>query len=214
MHVLFVHQNFPAQFKHVAPWLAREHGWDVTFVTRDARAAAPPGVRVVPYAPSADPTPSGNPCLQRFEDAVSHALGVYDALKGARIAAPDLAVAHSGFGSSLYLPHLYDAPIVNFFEHFFHASGQELGYRPDDAVTELNLLRGDTTNAKILLDLNNCDRGWSPTAYQRGLMPEAYRGKRRRGSERRRGSGVLPVCVCLRRTPDPNGIKPAAVACL
>ena len=24
MHVLFIHQNFPAQFKHLAPWLARE----------------------------------------------------------------------------------------------------------------------------------------------------------------------------------------------
>ena len=32
----------------------------------------------------------------------------------------------------------------------------------------LYLLRGTTTNAIILLDLNNCDRGWSPTEYQRG----------------------------------------------
>jgi len=26
MHILFVHQNFPAQFGHIAEYLARRHG--------------------------------------------------------------------------------------------------------------------------------------------------------------------------------------------
>ena len=42
MHLLFVHKNYPAQFKHVAPRLAREHGWGATFATRNHRVPAPP----------------------------------------------------------------------------------------------------------------------------------------------------------------------------
>ena len=35
MHVLFVHQNFPAQFGHVARRLVREQGWQCTVVSRN-----------------------------------------------------------------------------------------------------------------------------------------------------------------------------------
>ena len=38
MHVLFVHQNFPAQFGHIARKLFREHGWQCTCLSRN-----PPG---------------------------------------------------------------------------------------------------------------------------------------------------------------------------
>jgi hypothetical protein len=49
MHVLFVHQNFPAQFRHIAPGLA-EHGWECTFVTNNIDTPAPPTVRKVRVA--------------------------------------------------------------------------------------------------------------------------------------------------------------------
>lgn len=44
MHVLFVHSNFPAQFRCIAPRLAREYAWRCTFVTRNAEAPDVPGV--------------------------------------------------------------------------------------------------------------------------------------------------------------------------
>ena len=34
MHVLFVHQNYPAQFGHVAEYLARGHGFQYGAVFR------------------------------------------------------------------------------------------------------------------------------------------------------------------------------------
>jgi hypothetical protein len=43
MHVLFVHQNFPAQFRFIAPRLA-QGGWDCTFVTARDDALLLPGV--------------------------------------------------------------------------------------------------------------------------------------------------------------------------
>ena len=38
MHILFIHPNFPAQFGHVAGYLARRHGHRCTFVSEQ-----PPG---------------------------------------------------------------------------------------------------------------------------------------------------------------------------
>ena len=43
MHVLFVHPNFPAQFRCVAPGLAGRYGWTCSFATTNAKAEAPAG---------------------------------------------------------------------------------------------------------------------------------------------------------------------------
>ena len=33
MHILFIHQNFPAQFGHIAAWLIRQKGFRCTFLS-------------------------------------------------------------------------------------------------------------------------------------------------------------------------------------
>ena len=64
MHVLFVHQNFPGQFQHVAPRLACDHGWDCTFVTARRDDAWLPGVNKVTYRPVGGST-EGTPFITR-----------------------------------------------------------------------------------------------------------------------------------------------------
>jgi len=163
MHILFIHQNFPAQFRCIAPRLAGDYGWTCTFATHNATVPAPPGVRKVLYPLRNGPHPLSHPCTRGFEAATGHAVGAYEALKHRTDIKPDLVVAHSGFGSSLYLPYLYDCPLLNFFEFYFRPVGQDLGYRPELPVTESSLLRWRTSNAMTLHDLESCDRGWSPS---------------------------------------------------
>lgn len=176
MHVLFVHQNFPAQFRYLAPRLVERHGWQCSFVTQQ-RERSLPGVQKILYQVKHGATAATHFCTRTFENAFGHAHAVYQALKAQPRLQPDLVVAHSGFGSSLYLPFLYDAPIINFFELFYQPSGQDLGYRPELPVEEDFLLRSKTRNAMMLLDLANCDQGWAPTAYQRNYFPPEFHSK-------------------------------------
>jgi glycosyltransferase involved in cell wall biosynthesis len=176
MHILFVHQNFPAQFRFIAPRLISDFGWQCSFCTERAEGDLP-GVRKILYKPRGGATVANSVFTRNFENSVAHAHGVFEALKLTPDLKPDLIVAHSGFGSSLFLPFLYDAPIINFLEFFYNPIGQDLGFRPEMPVGETELLRSKTNNATILLDVVNCDRGWTPTHYQRAFFPVELQSK-------------------------------------
>src|SRR5262249_4130091 len=90
---------------------------------------------------------------------------------------PDLVVGHSGFGSTLFLADLYDAPIINYFEYYYHGRNSDMDFRPEFPVHELDVLRARTRNAMILLDLQTCAAGYSPTAWQRSLFPAEFQYK-------------------------------------
>ncbi len=176
MHVLFVHQNYPAQFGHVAARLVAMPGFRCTFVSRKPPAPGP--VERIQYKLRGGATKHNHVCSRSFENAVHHTLGVYAALKARPDIKPDLVVGHSGFGSTLYLRELYpDTPVLNYFEYFYGTQGSDLDFRPEFPVNELGRLRARTRNATILLDLETCAAGYSPTHWQHTRLPEAFRSK-------------------------------------
>ena len=178
MHVLFVHKNFPAQFGHIAAHLIQACGHRCTFVS-EKEPGRDNGIDKVQYTVGGGATQKTHYSARTFENGVWHAAGVYEALKPLRQdLRPDLIVGHSGFGSTLFLPELFSkAPILNYFEYYYHPRGADLGFRPDFPASEASLLRSRARNAMILLDLETCRAGYSPTHYQRNLLPEPYRHK-------------------------------------
>ena len=176
MHILFVHQNFPAQFGHIARHLIRERGYRCTFVSE-----RPPGtfdgIRRIQYRPKGGATEQSPYLARQFQNTVAHCLGVYEACRRHPDVRPDLIVGHSGFGSTLFLRELYDCPIINYFEYFYHPHGGDMDFRPEFPVGEVDTLRGYCKNAMFLLDLENCRAGYSPTRWQRDTLPAAYRDK-------------------------------------
>jgi hypothetical protein len=176
MHVLFIHPNFPAQFGHVADRLARHHGYRCTFVSAQPPAQIGNLERIL-YRTRGGATPQTHYCSRTFENAVWHTHAVYEALKARPDVRPDLVVAHSGFGSSLFLRELYDCPVINYFEYFYRTTDSDLDFRPDFPPTEMTRLRARARNAMPLLDLENCDKGYSPTRWQRDRLPAAFRDK-------------------------------------
>src|SRR3974390_417646 len=122
MHILFIPQNFPAQFGHIAHYLARREGFRCTFLSEQ-----PPGniggIDRLQYRTTGGATERNHYCSRTFENAIWHSHAVYQALEARPDIKPDLIVAHSGFLSTVFLRELYRCPIINYFEFFYHTSG-------------------------------------------------------------------------------------------
>ncbi len=177
MNVLFVHQNFPAQFGYLARHLVAKLGWRCTFVSK-----TPPGevagVRKIEYRTRGGALESNHYCSRTSENCIWHAHGVFEACKSTPELRPDLIVGHSGFGSTLFLPELYpSAPVVNYFEFYYHPHHSDMDFRPDFPPQNIDFLRARARNAMLLLDLVNCRSGYTPTHFQRNLFPAELRHK-------------------------------------
>jgi glycosyltransferase involved in cell wall biosynthesis len=181
MHILYVHQNFPAQFGHIARHLIQKMGWKCTFVSQTPGGEVE-GIEKIQYKLSGGASKQNHYCSRTFENTVWHCDGVYKAMKAHPHVRPDIVVGHSGFGSTLFLRELYrDVPIVNFMEYYYRAHDplSDMDFRKDLGweVPEMNYLRSYCRNAMILLDLQNCDIGYTPTEFQKSRFPLEYLGK-------------------------------------
>lgn len=177
MHVLFVHKNYPAQFGHIARYLIDKHDFRCTFVS-EKPPGKQPGLERLQYKPAGGATEKTNFLSRSFENQIWHSESMYQVLAGRPDIQPDLIVGHSGFVSTMYLRELYDCPIVNYFEFYYHTQGSDLDFRVDlPQYATRDLLRARTRNAIFLLDLQTCDLGYSPTEFQRGQLPKEYHAK-------------------------------------
>lgn len=178
MNVLFVHKNFPAQFGHVAAYLVKNKGYRCTFVSQTEPGAVA-GIQKIEYRVGGGATKSTHYCSRTFENQVWHAAGIYEALKPMSSASrPDLIVGHSGLGPTMFLQELFpSSPVINYFEYFYRSHGSDMDFRRGWHVSQLDRVRSRARNASILLDLEYCQAGYTPTRFQHGLLPEAYRPK-------------------------------------
>ena len=71
MHILFIHQNFPAQFGPLAFRLAATPGWSCTFVSQKAEGTVR-GVRCLKYHLTGGATEKSHYCSRTFEIGRAH----------------------------------------------------------------------------------------------------------------------------------------------
>ena len=176
MRLMFLHNNFPAQFGGLARYMARR-GHDVTFGT-SWEGPPPDWLRMVRFRPHRKVGRRQHPYLSFVESAVLN--GQAMARVGWKMKeagyAPDLIVAHSGWGPGLYVRDIWpDAKYLGYFEWYYRSKGADLGFL--DPVTHDDEHRISTRNAAILLDLAACHWGLVPTTYQASGFPEFVRRK-------------------------------------
>lgn len=177
MHVLFVHQAYPAQFGPMAQWMALSKDHRVTFLTAE-RSRWHGAIENIQYEAAPEPKAGKMiPWLREFEGKMRNCLGVLRALRRRPDIQPDLVVGHSGFGSTLLVPEALGCPIVNYFEFFMHPRRNDILFRNDFDPPDWFGCWRRATNAIFLLDLENCRAGYSPTRWQRSLLPKRYQPK-------------------------------------
>ena len=179
MRVLFLHQNFPGQFPHIATHLANTHGNQVLSISqRQARGLQ--GVTNIIYKPARQITKNIHHYIAGLESAVLNGQAtakVMEALKQKGFV-PDAVIGHAGWGETLYVKDVFpNTKLINYFEFFYHATGADTDFDPEFPNTVDDHLRIRTKNSINLLSLHASDAGISPTQWQKSLYPSEFQPK-------------------------------------
>lgn len=179
MRILFVHQNAPAQFRHLAPHLADDLRNQVVFLG-NGDGGSGGRVRWLSYASPAPASPETHHYLRRAEVAVRRGQAVARAcltLKSEGFE-PDLIIGHPGWGETMFLRDILPrTSILSYCELFYQPDGQDTGYIPETSINLDGKCRIRAWNADLLTALSTMDRGLSPTQWQRDQHPSIFRDR-------------------------------------
>lgn len=182
MKFLFIHQNFPGQFKNLAPILAVQ-GHDVSALTLKVKKSVVwNGVKVHPYEVRRKGGQSVHPWLVDLDTKVTRAEACYYAACQMRDAgySPDVIIAHHGWGESLFLRDVWpDAKIGLYCELYHLAEFPHIAFDPEfsGAIGDEEKLRMRMKNINNHLHFEMADAGISPTHFQADTFPDVFRDK-------------------------------------
>lgn len=184
MHILFIHQNFPAQFRHIAAHLAANSEHFVVAMGDKKNLNRPEaqiaGLKVVSYELSRGIQPATHRYLHGPEENILRGQAVVRACMELKQQGfkPQLIVSHAGWGECLFLRDIFpEARILGYFEFYYHAEGKDVGFDPEFATDFDRRFLLRIRNATHLLTWTNVDWGWSPTQWQKSLFPAEYQPK-------------------------------------
>ena len=180
MNILFVHNNFPAQFRNLAARLARDP--DMNLAAIGSNTATPmQGVRLIKYSLAEADLADTHPFARRFDMECRRAEQVLYALSTLSSSGfkPDIIFAHPGWGETLPLRTMFpQARVLVYCEFYYGAHGRDLGFDPEFPASGLDgHIALQLKNATTLLALEDCELGISPTKWQQSTFPAHHQSK-------------------------------------
>ena len=180
MNILFIHQNFPGQFKHLAPALAGSGHNISALILGKPKVKKWHGVKLFSYTLERKNAKDSHPWTVDFESKVIRGEACFRAALQLRSKGycPEIIVAHPGWGESLFLHEVWpNARIKLYFEFFYHAHGVDAAFDPEfEASDPGDAGRVMLKNANTLLQFQNTAAALSPTHWQANTFP-AYMQK-------------------------------------
>jgi glycosyltransferase involved in cell wall biosynthesis len=198
LKLLFVHQNFPGQFLHLAPEMQRL-GHDVRALTdaANARTSEIPILRYTHKAQEVDPkaTRLGRTFTQMADRGVSVAR--HARRMRAEGYVPDVIYGHSGWGETLFLKEVWpEAKLLVFAEFYYRGTGADAGFDGEFQTQGFDQVMIAQSRAAYLAQaLIHADAGVAPTEWQAGTHPPALR---------RQIEVIFDGVDCDRLTPNPQ----------
>lgn len=178
MKVLFVHQNFPGQFLHLAPAL-KAQGHEVAALTVEGNARPSP-VTVWRYrfrAPEKQEGPGAT-----YAEAAGRGAAAARAAQTLRQKhgfAPDVVFGHGGWGETLFLREVFpEARHLTYAEFFYRTSGLDTGFDlefwQDSLDARIRVVARTAHHLQVALAADAC---LSPTEWQASTFPSEVRSK-------------------------------------
>ena len=182
MKILCIHQNFPGQYKHLAPALAQGGHHVVALTPKVDKSVTWNGVRIVPYKIEGRSTQGIHPWLADFETKVLRGQSCYAAAMRLKAQGyePDVILAHHGWGESLFLKDVWPQARLGLYCELYHLAAAEFtGFDPEFPSRQpaLDPLRLRMKNLNNRLHEEVMDAGISPTAFQAGTFPDRYKDR-------------------------------------
>ncbi len=177
MNFLFLHRNFPAQFRHIARELAKDPNNNVVFVTNNDKIELP-NIKKLVYKLKREVPDNCHKYLSFYEESVIHGQSAAEAalfLKKQGFK-PDVIYGHT-WGTTMFMKDIFPGvPLLCYFEWFYNSEGSDVGFDGrlpnEDKRASLRC-----RNSHLLVDLYSCDAGISPTNWQKSQFPSEFSDK-------------------------------------
>ncbi|WP_210489550.1 glycosyltransferase [Microvirga antarctica] len=175
--VLFLHQNFPGQYKLLADHLSRSEDVTVVAVGQKSPSQQDFGrVRYESYSARADFGPEHFPPLHFFSEQVRRG----DMVRWKLLAlkhkgfSPDICFVHPAWGEALFLRDVFpNTKIVSHLEFYYRGTGSDLDFDPEFPVPATDLHYVSLRNLPTLQTAAISDILVSPTVWQANTFPTA-----------------------------------------
>jgi glycosyltransferase involved in cell wall biosynthesis len=178
MRVLFLHQNFPGQFVHIARAL-HDAGHDVRAVT-DAQNQRPDLVPTLRYRFEGDAS-ANHPLAAHFASRVARGEAVANAMLqlSATGYVPDIVIGHPGWGETLFVKDVWPRTrLIVHAELYYSPTGADTDFDPEFAAMSFeHRQRTRMKNAAMLTALADAEFGVTPTRWQGSSFPRELRRK-------------------------------------
>jgi glycosyltransferase involved in cell wall biosynthesis len=174
--ILFVHQNFPGQFPHIAA-AALKAGHKVAAIGGPS-AKGTPGVDLRRWAISRGSTPGIFDAATRAEADLMRAHAAAE--QAMRLKAdgfvPDVIIGHPGWGETIHLSEIFPGvPQILFGEFFYRSHGADVNFDTEfETSTPVADMRVHAKNLGLSLAYAMADVIVCPTPFQASHFPAAF----------------------------------------
>ena len=185
--ILFIHQNFPAQFKSLAPELANNKSYEIhTLAAKtDNTIKNPPdyvssmkNISHHHYVIDKGSSSKIHLFAQEFETKMIRAEAVAKkcfALKESGLN-PDLVIDHPGWGETFFIKEIWpNCKLLSYFEFYYNTRNSDVDFDVNEVELPLTgfdlFARLRARNAPGLMSYLEADQLISPTSFQRSTAP-------------------------------------------
>jgi len=135
MKILFIHQNFPGQYKHLAARLSKDPGNQVVAIgMKSDHCRNYENIRHIWYDEPSRVSADTHIYVREFEAKIKRGEAVLKVCKRLKRSGfiPDVICVHTGWGEALYLKEVFiDVPVIGYFEFYYHCTGKDVGFDPE-----------------------------------------------------------------------------------
>ena len=182
LNILFLHPNFPAQFKHIARDIARQ-GHQVKFLCQTHFGRTVDGVEKLVLKNAAGKEildKSQLTIFERSQKLANQYRMIFARLKHGGYK-PDVVICHSGWGCGLYIKEIWpETRHISYSEWWFDPQSDFFHYDTENLELNINsnaTQKSWTRNQSWALEHSTADYIVTPTNWQKEQLPRIFRNQ-------------------------------------